>query len=472
MGVSLLTVPTYIHLVGDARYGVLAVLWSFLGYFGLFDLGLGRATAQRVAALSHSSGKDLASTFWTALAMNAVLGVAGGALIWPISHYFFDHVISTGSDMRSELAGGLPWLMLAVPVMTISGVLGGALQGRAQFLEMNIISVSGSVLIQVLPLVVAWGWGPDLAWLIPSVILTSLFSGILMFWRCKVHVFHDHAPSISRHQAKSLLFFGGWVTITSLVGPLMVVLDRFVIGAQLGASAVTYYTVPFQLAQRSTMLPGALTSALFPRLAAAHRDEAKQLAAVAMRSLAAVMTPLILIAFFLIEPFLRFWITPEFASKAALTAQILFFGFWTNGLACVPFAKLQASGRPDAIAKCHLIELIPYLILLFLGLHLWGLPGGAAAFALRAFGDCGLLLWLAGLLDNGIQTLKMPALLLLIAFGAAVSLSIGSLMWWGAVGSLLLIVVAWSWWSAPADLRALAIRFAKKIFPRDEEARQ
>ncbi|MCQ4191038.1 oligosaccharide flippase family protein, partial [Methylocystis suflitae] len=224
MGVSLLTIPIYIRLVGDARFGVLAVLWSFLGYFGLFDLGLGRATAQRIAALGDSSSERIASTFWTALAMNAALGLVGGILIWPTSKFFFEHVMSMGADLRSELVSGLPWLTLAVPLMTISGVLGGALQGRAQFLEMNIISISGSVLIQILPLTVAWSWGPDLAWLIPSVILTSLLSAIVMFWRCKIHVFHDHAPSISGDQAKSLLLFGGWVTISSMVGPLMVVL--------------------------------------------------------------------------------------------------------------------------------------------------------------------------------------------------------------------------------------------------------
>jgi len=451
MGVSLLTIPIYIRLVGDARYGVLAVLWSFLGYFGWFDLGLGRATAQRIAVLGNSAAERVATTFWTALVMNGALGIVGGILIWPVSNYFFEHVISMGADLRSELAWGLPWLTLAVPLMTLSGVLSGALQGRAQFLEMNIISVSGSMLLQILPLLVAWGRGPDLAWLIPSVILTSLLSAIAMFWRCKVHVFHDHAPSISRDDAKSMLLFGGWVTVTSLVGPLMVVLDRFVIGATLGASAVTYYTVPYQLAQRSNLLPGALTSALFPRLAMAHGVEGKQLTARAYRSLAAVMTPLILGALLFVEPFFRLWINPEFASKTAVTAQILLLGFWINGLAFVPFAKLEAGGRADAIAKCHLVELLPYLILLFVGLHFWDLPGAAAAFALRTFGDCLLLLLLAGDLRNGLDTIKWPIVLLAVAFGVAVSLPVGSAVWWLAAGCLLLMGLAWSWWSAPAD---------------------
>lgn len=462
IGLSLVTIPIYVGIIGEARYGVLAIAWLLLGYFGLFDLGLGRATAQRIASLGNAERDQLAMTFWTALAMNAGLGVVGGLVIWPVANYFFGQVFSVEAVLQPELDSAIPWLVLAVPLATLSGVLSGALEGRSRFLELNVISVFGSALIQLLPLAVAWRHGPDLAWLLPAVILSRLVTLTLLFLRCKVHVFQGVAPQVSRALAKSLLQFGGWVTVTSLVGPMMVILDRFVIGSALGPKAVTHYTVPFQLAERTTILPGALSTALFPRLAATGPAEGRQLASMAIRSLAVVMTPAMLVGILLIEPFLTWWLSQEFAARAGLTAQILLLGFWINAFARVPYAQLQAAALPDLVAKCHLGELIPYLLALYAGLHFWGLPGAAAAFGLRAFADCVLLLWLAGSLRVAFSALGVPVLQLLLGLTVAVTLPAGGGVWWLATLGLLAVSLAWAWRSAPIKVRRLVMKIVNR----------
>lgn len=42
-------IPRLIHGLGTDRFGVLTLVWMVIGYFSLFDLGLGRALTQVVA---------------------------------------------------------------------------------------------------------------------------------------------------------------------------------------------------------------------------------------------------------------------------------------------------------------------------------------------------------------------------------------------------------------------------------------
>jgi O-antigen/teichoic acid export membrane protein len=43
---AVVSVPYVIHGLGPERFGLLSLAWVVLGYFTIFDLGLGRATTK------------------------------------------------------------------------------------------------------------------------------------------------------------------------------------------------------------------------------------------------------------------------------------------------------------------------------------------------------------------------------------------------------------------------------------------
>jgi O-antigen/teichoic acid export membrane protein len=460
LAVSLVTVPIYLALIGEARYGVLAVAWMLLGYFGLFDLGLGRATAQRIAALRNGAVSERAQAFWTALGLNIGLGVLGGLIIWPVADIFLGKVFKIDDAMRFEALAVVPWLILAVPMATLSGVLTGALQGCERFFELNLISGASSVLFQLIPLLVAKFWGVELGFLLPAALFVRLLTVFVLYGYCRRYVFCNHTASFVRSEAGQLLRFGGWVTVTSLVSPMMIILDRFIIGALLGAKAVSYYTVPFQLADRTGIIPFALSSALFPRFVGAPREEEQSLANRSLRVVVSVMTPIMATGIVLMEPFLSWWITSAFAREAGLVGRILLLGFWINALAVIPYAQLQAKGRPDIVAKCNLLELLPYFWMLYIALNSLGLVGAAVAFSVRIFADFVLLSGFSGILRQSLRLLVTPVLLLTTIFWISNNISFGSGEWFALVIVHLSFTVAWAWRQAPAELRSLVlIRF-------------
>src|SRR6266540_5036733 len=80
--IAILTVPVLIGVLGPERFGVLSLAWLVLGYAGVFDLGVSRATSRRVAGLLASGrDDDVSVTATTSVMMNIALGAAGAALI-------------------------------------------------------------------------------------------------------------------------------------------------------------------------------------------------------------------------------------------------------------------------------------------------------------------------------------------------------------------------------------------------------
>jgi O-antigen/teichoic acid export membrane protein len=465
--VTLFTVPVYLRLIGEERFGILALVWVLLGYFGLFDFGLSRATAQRIATLKEAEPSARTETFWTALILNTGLGVLGGFLIWPFAYIFFSRYFQVSEGFRLEILSSVPWLIAAVPVAIVSGVLTGALQGRERFLELNVISLFGTVLFQILPLGVAWLVSPSLNWLLPVALISRALTFLLLFNQCRKHVPIQGKMTFNSALVRPLIQFGGWVTVTSMVGPLMMVLDRVIIGALSGAKAVTFYTVPFDLANRVTILPSSLAAAIFPRLAAADGDERDRIFTLALRTMAVVITPLIIIGLFIMKPFITWWLNAQFATEAALVGQILLLGFWANCFALMPYSRLQAQGRPDIVAKVHLGELLPYLGFLYIALNLWGIEGAALTWSLRATVDCLLLFALSGVSLKFARFLVVPITLLILAAVGALTIPSGSSTFWLVGSCTLLMSVLWGWHNAPASLVLYLPKPLRKIMQKE-----
>lgn len=448
MFVSLATVPVYLHLIGNARYGILAIVWLFLGYFGIFDPGITRAAAYHIARFhGKDREKERESVFWTALLVNSAFGLAGGIALYLAARPIFMHFFKMPEAMRGEVLASLPWLAASIPVSVTAGVLGGALQAREWFGFTNSVNVGNAAMAQLAPLAVAYWHGPELDWLIPTVLIARTLGIIPSVIVLKRAVPLGVGGHFDRSHLRALFSYGGWITITNLISPLLTSMDRMLIGSLLSAEAVAFYTVPFNLVGRASILPGALASSLFPKLSRGSTEESSRLASDSVTALAAVTTPISVLGIAALPVFLRLWVGREFAEQAASVGIVLFIGIWINGLAYIPFGHLQAMGRPDLVAKFHAYEFLPFIGLLWFGLHSYGLLGAAWAWTVRVAFDAALLFIAGGTIPRWRRL--VPGGLFIVA-AACVSptsiLSVRSLLELG----VLIVAIAWSWRLSPA----------------------
>lgn len=456
IGAALITVPLYIKLLGEARYGVLAIAWLFIGYFGTLDLGLGRAVAQRVASEVDQGSKQVGETLWTALAINVAAGIFGALFIAPIGLYLVHHWLVVEPELKEEITAALPYFVAVVPLFIVSGVLNGALQGLSRFGLLNVLVSIGALAGQVIPLLSAVLIAPQLQVVILAAVITRILVLIGLLSGCLTNLEKPFPPTFAKSKAIALLKFGGWVTVSSIIGPIMVVFDRLVIGAVMGTRAVSYYTVPFQLAERLAILPSAFGSALFPKFANGD-DGVHKLLGTSFSAVIVIMTPVTCVALLLLDPFLTYWINPEFAKMSSMPGKILIFAFWFNSIALIPFTFLQATHRPDLVAKFHIVELCPYIIFLFLLIYHFGLSGAAFAFLLRVSLDLVLLARSANSLRLLISIGVLPFGILISAFGGAWFFSFRDPVYWTFSSLILLAAALWSLKSMPGEIfRAIA----------------
>ena len=104
IAVALVTIPLYLHHMGDARYGVMSIVWVLLGLFGFLDLGLSRAVTNSLAKLRDAPQPERARVLLTTFSLNLGIGLIGGVVLYRIRRTFAQ--IFHYDPRRTELGGG------------------------------------------------------------------------------------------------------------------------------------------------------------------------------------------------------------------------------------------------------------------------------------------------------------------------------------------------------------------------------
>lgn len=417
LAVALITVPLYVSYIGVARYGLVAIVWRLLGYFGFLDLGLARASANALAKLKDPSlGEERAKVLVTVLCINLFLGTAGALIFFFSANLFIEHFLTVPADLKPEIDTSLPWVAWAVPLALFGGLGSGALEAKEHFLTVNILNVVGSTAGMVLPVLCAMLISPSLSVVIPATVLARLFAVLLLLG----FALRGEGPLTPRHfdvqRFKSLLGYGGWISVSNAAGQFLASADQLMIGSVLGVAAVAHYSVPMNLCLRSQLLAAALSRTLFPRMSRSTRHEANELAEKALVTLAYAYGAVCAAAVVMAGPFLDLWMGKEFGSVAGPIAEILLIGAWIDGLGFILFAVLDGQGRPDIGAKIRALELLPFLLVLWVLMTHFGLIGAAVAWLLMVTVAAGLAFVLARFHSSSLAGLLPPFLFILAAY--------------------------------------------------------
>ena len=201
-----------------------------------------------------------------------------------------------------------------------------------------------------------------------------------------------------RNERRTLSTFGGWVTVSGIVSPLMNEIDRVGLGVLVPIAIVAHYAAAWEVVSKTWLITAALTPVLLPALAAARadRDTEAVLLRNGLRGLAVVVVPLLALLVVVASPGLSWWLGETMSRQAAPVLRVLAVAMFANVVAQVALTMIQARGRADLPAKFHLMELPVYVLMLWWLAGRYGAMGAATAWGMRALIDTALLLWAAG----------------------------------------------------------------------------
>jgi O-antigen/teichoic acid export membrane protein len=386
------TVPYLIQSIRLESFGVLTLIWALIGYFSVFDFGIGRALTHQVSSRREASALgDVRLVVRTGLGIVAWLGVAGGLLLAAFAHPFGTHWLNISPALQADTVNCLLICAAGIPLTTLTTGLRGVLEGLERFKTANLLRILLGCGNFGFPALSVFLFGPSLAYIVWSLVLVR--AAVLVAHAVVVRRYFpaEGQPRKAEPGTMRRLFtFGAWMTVSNTVGPLMVTADRFIISSMLGGAVLPFYTVPFEFIARLLVIPAALSGALFPRLVGLHakdRDAFRETYRKSLLTILLIMLPISLTIAAGSHWGLTLWLGADFAASAWPVASLLAVGVLFNGLAQIPHAALQASGGVRATALLHTAELVFYVPILCASLLLFGIVGAAATWTLRAFAD-------------------------------------------------------------------------------------
>lgn len=452
--VGLAATPAIIRGFGDERFGVLTLAWMVVGYFSLFDLGLGRAITRRVAELlTEASWDELHRVVWTAWGMVLALGLIGGAIGALLVPFIVRYAVNVSPGLAAETAQTFWLLTLSVPIVVFTTGTRGVLEAAQRFGLVNAVRIPTGILTFLVPLITLQQTNA-LPPAIVGLIMVRLAGG-LAYTVMAVSVLDrmPRRPVFSSAAARDLLRFGAWMTVSNVVSPMMVTFDRFAISALISVAAVTYYATPYEAASKIMFIPAAVGSVLFPALAAAYSSDRARVATLfqgATRALLLLAFPPVFLLVCFAPEVLGLWLGEPFPERSTAVLQWLLFGMLINAPGQLAFALVQSSGRSDITARLHLLEVVPYVGALILLMRWRGIEGAAIAWTLRVLADTVFLTGYAARLSNLrvrdlLPALPVPLALLAFCIAAALPLPLASRVGLALLFSAVYLAGSWGW---------------------------
>jgi O-antigen/teichoic acid export membrane protein len=448
---AVVAIPILLRRLGPEAYGIVTLFSTLLIYFTMLDLGLGRA-ATRFIAQSFEAGRqeDVRRYFWSSM----FLLIGAGIVVSVGSVFFVPTLVSNYLKISPEYSRAATQsfylIAMVVPLVTLTAGLRGFLEAVGRFPFLSMVTACCGVALYFLP-VVAVVAGGSLRSVAASYVAVRLAMGLAFAFGCfRLKERPSLRPAFDSGAMKKMVSFGGWLSISNVIGTAMVYGDRFLLGACVGMVAVASYSMPLDVIGRMQILITSFCAVLFPLLSrmdgsgSAHFQTVYRSAAAIALSL---ITPLT-VSLVLLSPILmKFWLRARNTPDAVFAAQVFLAGSVVQAMGAISFTALHARGRSDLAAWVHMAEFPIYCAAFYWAASCYGVRGAALVWLGRMVVDfvCMVLLLRLQNKDTGGGVIASELAAALTCIGVLAIIALPRFSAFITAAAICILTWVWTW---------------------------
>jgi len=321
--------PYILHRLGDEAFGLWILIFSFTGYYGLFDLGIRSSIVRYVARYSATEEQDeLNRLINTAIFSYSGIGLVAAGLTL-IATYYLNSVFRVPAGFVTTAR----WLLLMVGVSVSLGfplgVFSGILEGLQRFYLLNLTNLS-STLLRAVCIVVALRHGGGLLTVALITVSLPLLGSLVNAAAVLRHLrLRFGAQYVSRASLKSIASYSGTTFIIIVAGRLRFKTDAVVIGSFVSAAAITYFTIGSRLVDYASEVVSSLAQIFVPMSSQTHAkgdlDGLRKIFIVGNRACAFIIFPITAIYTILGKSLIEAWVGPKYVATSYPVLLVLLF---------------------------------------------------------------------------------------------------------------------------------------------------
>lgn len=466
---GLVTVPYVLLGLGNAAYGVFAMVSMVSAYLSNLEFGFGYATV-RYLARAHAARDSPAErrVLDTSLGVFLAGGLAGGALLLVGSPYLVGSFFHVPAEVRDPALDAFRIGGLILAGSFVVSFYSAALQALGRFDWLNGSRVVFGTLSSLASVgVVAGGGGLVGVFAAQAVVVVA--SCLVQGWALARVRGEGSRPRVDRRTLREMGAFGLLVFAGGIAYQWMINGPPVVLAARVSSAEIPAFSVPHSVLQRLILLITSASMAFYPFASAASVGSDRSVLGAVFRSnvrlTIVVMGPIVAYLGVFAEPLLGAWVSPEFGHAAGPCLRLLAGATLILALSSPAADMARGLGHP-----LWVLVYTTAVAVLGMGAALLLVPRGRAAGAALAFLLAQVVVTLPFLAIVPRRLLAMPVGALGRSLGGPVTAVACVTLAWVAAAPLLRGIVAMLLAGALATAAYAAGVFAWVLDSREREA--